>query len=225
MLALDAAPATVSSLAVRVYDSLRMDLLNGEWPPGKKLAMNLLRERYMSGASPLREALNRLVTEGLAVYTDQRGFAAAAVSQAELHDIVRNRIALENLALEQAFAERDADWEEALVLALHRLSRVPRSIDPDNFEQNPLWEQHHRAFHQALISGCKSPVLQGFCDQLYDQAYRYRQLAARKAYKQRHEHDEHQAIFDAVMCNDLPLAKSLLTAHFQLTAVLSTASI
>ncbi len=218
----DVTSANPSSLAVKVYESLRMDLLNGEWPPGSKLVMNQLRERYTSGASPLREALNRLVTEGLAVYNDQRGFAAAAVSQAELQDIVKNRIALESLALEQAFARRDTAWEEELVIALHRLSRIPRSIDPEKFEQNPLWEQHHRAFHQALIGGCRSPVLQGFCEQLHDQAYRYRQLAARKAYKHRNEQDEHQAIFDAVMNNDLPRTKQLLTAHYELTAAIST---
>lgn len=211
---------TSSSLARRVHERLRADVLIGHWQPGRKLLMHQLRERYEMGASPLREALNRLATEGLVVHNDKRGFVVADASDAGLRDLVRTRIAVESLALEQAFARRSPAWEESLVLAFHRLSRTPRSLQPDSYEENPLWEQYHRAFHFALLEGCESPLLLGFCQQLYDQAYRYRQLAARKAYKQRHEGDEHQALFDAVMGQRLADALPLLTDHYELTASL-----
>ncbi|OVZ55891.1 hypothetical protein CDO44_22325 [Pigmentiphaga sp. NML080357] len=212
---------TAPSMTVQIYERLRADLLDGLWPPGQKLPMHRLREHYAIGASPLREALSRLVAEGLAVHNDQRGFSAAAVSPAELDDIVRNRIALESIALEQGLARRGPEWEEALLIAFHRLSRTPRSVDADSYEENPVWEQQHRAFHFALLSACGSPLLMGFCEQLYDRAYRYRQLAARKAYKRRNELDEHRAIFEAVMAGDLETAKQLLAQHYQRTASLS----
>ena len=70
----------------------------------------------------------------------------------------------------------------------------------------------------ALLEGCGSPLLLGFCEQLYDQAYRYRQLAARKAYKRRNELDEHRAIFDAVLGGQLEEAQRLMAAHYRRTA-------
>lgn len=209
------------SLTVQTYERLRVDLLDGLWPPGQKLPMHRLRQHYAIGASPLREALSRLVAEGLVVHNDQRGFAAAAVSEDELEDIVRNRVALESLALEQGQARRGPGWEEELLVAFHRLSRTPRSADADSYEENPVWERQHRAFHFALLSACGSPTLMGFCEQLYDRAYRYRQLAARKAYKRRNELDEHRAIFEAVMAGDLEAAKKLLARHYERTAELS----
>jgi len=209
------------SMTVQIYERLRVDLLDGFWPPGQKLPMHRLRQHYVIGASPLREALSRLVAEGLAVHNDQRGFAAAAVSADELQDIVRNRVALESLALEQGLARRSPQWEEALLIAFHRLSRTPRSADADSYEENPVWERQHRAFHFALLSACGSPTLMGFCEQLYDRAYRYRQLAARKAYKRRNELDEHRAIFEAVMEGNLEAAKKLLAGHYERTAELS----
>lgn len=200
------------------YDRLRADVLEGEWPPGSKLVLQQLKDRYDVGASPLREALNRLASEGWVVHNEQRGFSVAGASDASLRDLVRTRIAIESLALEQAIARRDPAWEESLVLAFHRLKRTARSLRDDSYEENPQWERLHREFHRTLIAGCDSPLLLGFCGQLYEQAYRYRQLAARKAYRQRNELDEHQAMFDAVMARDVGEARRLLGDHYERTA-------
>lgn len=214
----DPVDASAPTLARVTYDRLRADVLAGQWQPGRKLLMHELREHYQVGASPIREALNRLTSEQWVVHNDQRGFSVAQASQAQLDDLVATRIALESMALAQAFARRDAAWEEKLVLAFHRLTRSPRSIDDDSYEENPTWERLHRAFHTTLLEGCGSPLLLGFCEQLYDQAYRYRQLAARKAYKHRNEMDEHRAVFDAVMENRLEDAQRLLAEHYRRTA-------
>jgi len=208
-------PVSLNRIA---HERLRGDVLAGHWQPGQKLLMHQLRHYYDMGASPLREALNRLATEGLVVHNDQRGFVVAQASIEQLRDLVRTRIELESLALGMSFARRSAAWEEELVLAFHRLSRAPRSVQTDSYEENPAWEQLHRAFHFALLSACDSPLLLGFCGQLYDQAYRYRQLAARKAYKRRNELDEHQALFDAAMGNRLEEARALMAAHYEHTA-------
>ncbi len=132
--------AGTPTLARMTYDRLRADVLGGLWQPGRKLLMHELRERYQVGASPLREALNRLASEQWVVHNDQRGFSVAQASQAQLDDLVATRISLESLALAQAFAaRRTPEWEEKLVLAFHRMTRTPRSIAQDSYEENPAW--------------------------------------------------------------------------------------
>lgn len=213
-------PDDVSSptLARTIYDQLRADVISGEWQPGRKLLMHELRKHYQVGASPLREALNRLASEEWVVHTDQRGFSVAPISLEQLRDLVETRIAVESLAVAQALERRSPAWEEKLVLAFHRLSRTARSADPSNFRENPEWEQLHRAFHRTLLEGCGSPLLLGFCEQLYDQAYRYRQLAAQKAYKRRNELDEHRAMFEAAMNGRLEEAQRCIAEHYRRTA-------
>lgn len=206
------------TLTRTTYERLRADVLSGHWPPGRKLLMHELREHYEVGASPLREALNRLASEQWVVHNDQRGFSVALASQEDLNDLVRTRIEVESLALTQALANRSADSEEALVLAFHRLSRTPRSTGAELYEENPEWERLHRAFHLALLAGCGSPLLLGFCEQLYDRAYRFRQLAAQKSYKQRNELDEHRAMFEAVMAGRSEQAQKLMEEHYRKTA-------
>ncbi|MFT3819774.1 MAG: FCD domain-containing protein [Rubrivivax sp.] len=214
----DAGTAETTTLIRATYERLRADVLAGRWEPGRKLLMHELRQHYQVGASPLREALNRLASEDWVVHHEQRGFSVAEASAERLQDLVSTRIAVESLALEQAFARRSAAWEEELVLAFHRLSRTPRSVRADRYEENPEWERLHHAFHRALLAGCGAPLLLGFCEQMYDQAYRYRQLAARKAYKRRDELGEHRAMLDAAIGGRLDEAKRLIAAHYQRTA-------
>lgn len=210
--------ASPPTLARLTYGRLRADLLAGFWMPGRKLLMHELRERYQVGASPLREALNRLASEDWVVHSDQRGFTVAAASEDGLRDLVQTRIAVEGLALEQAMQRQPPGWEDALVLGFHRLARTPRSLSTEHFDENPEWERLHRAFHRGLLAGCESPLLLEFCSQLYDQAYRYRRLAAQRVHAQRNELDEHRAVFDAVIDGNLAEARRLLAVHYQRTA-------
>ena len=207
------------TLATTLYDQLRTDLLAGLHEPGGRLAIEALCERYATSQTPLREALNRLVADGLVLRREQRGFAVSEVSADDLVEITRTRCWLEEIALRESIAARCPAWEEALVLAHHRLARTPRSLREDTFEDNPLWEPLHRAFHRALISGCGSRWLLGFCDQLADQHHRYRRLSAPKAFaRKRGVKGEHQALFDAAVAGDADQAVALLRAHFERTA-------
>lgn len=208
-----------ATLATSLHDQLRGDLLAGVHAPGSKLAIEALCEHYATGQTPLREALNRLTADGLVQRREQRGFAVAEVSAADLAEITKTRCWLEEIALRESMAARSTAWEEALVLAHHRLARTPRSLREDRFDDNPAWEPLHRAFHRALIAGCGSRWLLVFCDQLADQHHRYRRLSASRAFVgKRPVKGEHQALFEAALAGDADKAAALLRAHFERTA-------
>jgi DNA-binding GntR family transcriptional regulator len=204
--------------ATHLYDQLRRDLLGGELEPGVKLAIEALAERYETSATPLREALNRLVSDGLVERREQRGFVVAAISERDLTEITKTRCWLEEVALRESIAARNTEWEEALVLAHHRLAKTPRSLSADTFHDNPEWEPLHRAFHRALISGCGSRWLLNFCDQLADQHHRYRRLSAPRAFAKRGVNSEHQQLVQAALGGHADAAVALLRGHFERTA-------
>lgn len=204
--------------ATSVYDELRRDLLAGELEPGSKLAIEALAERYETSPTPLREALNRLVSDGLVERREQRGFVVAGISADDLAEITRTRCWLEEIALRESIAAHTTAWEEALVLAHHRLARTPRSLSDSRFEDNPEWEPLHRAFHRALIAGCGSRWLLAFCEQLADQHHRYRRLSAPRAFAKRGVKGEHQQLMEAALAGRADDAVALLRAHFERTA-------
>jgi DNA-binding GntR family transcriptional regulator len=207
-----------STLASRVYHQLREDLLRGALETESKLRVEWVVSRYGAGASPVREALNRLAAEGLLGRHDQRGFFLMPVSAAELEELTRTRCWLEERALRESIEHRTAQWEEQLVLALHRLARAERRRPDDPETNNPEWEKLHRAFHRALISACRSHWLIGFCDQLSDQASRYRLISQDGS--ERDDLAEHRTIAERTLDGDADGAVQALLSHYRLTAAL-----
>jgi DNA-binding GntR family transcriptional regulator len=206
------------TLASGVYERLREDLLCGHLKPGQKLQMRFLMEAYQTGQTPLREALNRLTADGLVECQDQRGFSVTSISQPELKELTKTRCWVESIAVREAIAASTPEWEERLLVAHHRLSRTPRSLNDERFVDNPEWEKLHRTYHRTLIEQCGSRSLLIFCDQLADQLYRYRRLSIQKAFPSRRVTEEHQAILNAVLLKDSDTAAGLLSAHYAATA-------
>ncbi|MFT8244995.1 GntR family transcriptional regulator [Roseomonas sp. BN140053] len=211
------APGTLASAA---YSRLRDEIISTEIAPGTRLRTRQLCARYEMGLSPIREALSRLSSEGLVVQSDQRGFTVAPLSAADLAELTRTRTWLNETGLRESIAHGGQDWEEALLLAFHRLSRIPRfgeGIGP----RNPAWDAAHRHFHRCLIAGCRSGWLLGFCDQLFDAFERYRNLSAFTPRTRPDHVGEHEALTRAALARRAEEAAQLLRAHFALSAELA----
>jgi DNA-binding GntR family transcriptional regulator len=213
-----AKPAAAPTAASTLYDLMRADILGGRLEPGRKLQIESLADMYAIGQTPLREALNRLTSDGLVERRENRGFAVTSISAADLIEITKTRCWLEEIALRESIGAKSEQWEEQLVLAYHRLSKTPRSLSTEHYDSNPEWEQRHRTFHNALISACGSRWLISFCDQLADQLYRYRQLSVRRAFPKRQEVDEHKAILDAALAGDSGAVTGYINSHYRRTA-------
>jgi GntR family carbon starvation induced transcriptional regulator len=210
-------PAEPKSITNRVVHSLRRSIIVGDFKPGEKLKIDALKERLQVGASPIREALSLLTSDHLVERMDQRGFRVAPATKAHFEELLKTRCWLEGMALRESIAAGSTEWEEAVVLAHHRLSRKDRqlSVDP---EAEDSWEALHKQFHLALIAGSGSSILERFCAQLYDQNIRYRYLVAKKStYRSRDVSLEHADIVDAALDRDADLAVSRLTDHYRKT--------
>jgi DNA-binding GntR family transcriptional regulator len=214
----DSRPSTATTLTSAVYERLRRDVLVGRLRPGEKLRIEALRATYEVGASPLREALNRLSAEGLVVQEDQRGFRVSPVSLDDLKELTRTRCWLNEIALRESIARGDTAWEERVVLTHHRLARTPVYSDASS-KLDSEWERRHREFHAALISACGSRWLTAFCESLFDQADRYRYLSV-YAHEHRDFVGEHRAIMEAALAHNAESAVRLLIEHISKTAEL-----
>jgi DNA-binding GntR family transcriptional regulator len=208
------------SVTSQVCDHVRHDILNGSLAPGLKLKIEALRDMYGAGASPLREALSLLTSEGLVERLDQRGFRVAGVSVEGFDELLKTRCWVEEKAIRESLAQGDQEWEETIVLAHHRLKRTPRKANAPASE-NAEWEAAHKHFHLSLISACGSSLLLGFCERLYDFNIRYRNIAGQTrtgpASNGRSVADEHQGIFDAAIARDADHAVELLLSHYRNT--------
>jgi GntR family transcriptional regulator, carbon starvation induced regulator len=212
-----AEPERTGTLATQVYEQLRREIVSARLLPGEKLPVEALRERFGVGGSPLREALIRLSVEGLVLQEDQKGFRVSTVSPDELVELTRTRCWINELALRESIAGGDAAWEEAVLLAFHRLSRIPTCLDGEPTRLNPAWEQQHQVFHNSLIAACPSRWIVSFNNLLFDCADRYRNLVAIVGQSGRDVLGEHRAIMEATIGRKTETAISLLNDHFTRT--------
>jgi DNA-binding GntR family transcriptional regulator len=209
------------NLSERAYDLIRRDVLNGVLIPGEKLQIEAVSDRYGIGVAPVREALNRLSSEGLVERKSQRGFFVAEISMAALEELVKTRIWLETLALRESIVHWNEEWEEKLVLCYHRLARTHRRLPAGaGRELSEEWEARHKEFHLLLLERCGSQWLIDFCSTMMDQAVRYRSLSMNvhpSLLRREGAAAEHEALMQAVIERDADRACTLLADHYTTT--------
>ena len=200
------------------YAALQAEILSCRLAPGAKITISEVAARLGFSPGAVREALSRLSAEKMTVATAQKGFSVAEVSIAELKDLTRTRITIEQLCLRSAIEHGDVEWETSAVAAYHRLHRIPLATPGDASRLNQAWAAAHSTFHAALVAGCDSPWLLSLRAILYAQTERYRQLSVALARENRDIDAEHKGILDACLGRQPDLACELIADHLNRTA-------
>lgn len=214
---------TPKTLAGRVAQQLRLDIIRHRFEPGERLQFEKLSKLYDVGTSPLREALFQVAAQGLVVAEDHKGFFVAPIQFDEMLDVSNLRANLEAYAIRGSIRDGREEWEVDLLAAFHRLKRagIAVSANQEDDDQRTEWEDRHREFHYALCKGCGSPWLLHFFDELYDHMERYRRYFWKYAERAVAADSEHEGIMKAALDRDEERAVSLLQAHFQKQAKLT----
>lgn len=92
------------------YGKLHEMAVNFEFKPEERLNESALSIVLNVSRTPLREALNRLVAEGLLTFKNGRGFFCRALSPVRIHDLYEARAAVESEGILRAI-ERASDAE------------------------------------------------------------------------------------------------------------------
>ncbi|HEX7350968.1 GntR family transcriptional regulator [Brachybacterium sp.] len=210
----------------RAYSTLREEIIDGHLDPGTVLGEVEQSARLGISRTPLREALARLVADGLAESSRGRGAVVTAVSLGEAPQLFDLRIALETLAARRA-AERAAladrvDPAEAaegtdlpsrfaaLAARFERAtSALARGTDPSAYYALTT------ELDAALDAACANPYLAESLRGLRLHLGRLRRLARNSPGRLADSAREHAAIARAVAAGDAELAAAATTVHLR----------
>lgn len=206
-------PEGKRTIAGQIEAKLRHDILHGTLAPSTKLNLDQLRETMGVGLSPLREAVTRLVSDGLLEVAAQRGYSVTPASVANLDEVGALRIELEPYALRKAIANGGLEWETAVMGALYRLNKTDRIAG--NSDSLAQWEAANEAFHYTLIARCDMPLLLKMYRSLVSLSGRYRHIYLKTATIQRDVVAEHTAIAEAAVERRADEAAALLSQHIR----------
>lgn len=210
----------MSNSSARTSEAISSAILGGRWRPGERLQPQRLATELEVSTTVVREALSRMVGDGLVVLRPNRGFFIPQLDLRELRDLTELRCVSEGLALKLAIERGDLDWESSVIAAHHALARTPRHRDPahPDPEGSEAWSRAHRAFHRALLAACQCEAMLTLSDNLAASTALYRRWSAEsKAGSARNVEQEHQALMEAVVARDAARAERLLRKHYEAT--------
>jgi DNA-binding GntR family transcriptional regulator len=133
-----------SSTVDRAVDELRRALFAGEITPGTPLREVALSEAMGVARSTIREALGVLVSDGMAVRVTHKGVAVRQLTDDDVRDVIRARLALEGSGMLR-WPDADPVARREARDALERYVRVARQT----LDAGAITEAHlriHRAF-------------------------------------------------------------------------------
>ena len=134
----------IRSVVDQVHEELLQRIVGGELPPGSRLRQEALAEELGVSRTPLREALARLVSEGLVDFAPNRGATVARRDFGDMEQAWRARLVLEPGAARLAAERRDPE-EIALMREIVGRQRDVADDVTASFGLN-------RDFHLALVA-------------------------------------------------------------------------
>jgi len=195
------------------YARLRERILGGEFEPGTVLHQPTLAKAIGISTTPLREAMRRLMSEGLVELDAHRNARVSSLTLEEARDLLEVRRSLDPLAAGLAAERRNKD-------DIRRIREAVASIKPLRADATSHQLGAHRRFHAAIYSASHNELLISTLDGLWDKADRYRRLGLESSHNEDRDQKahEHLALVDAVVRGDAAAAAELMHAHIETSA-------
>ena len=195
------------SLADRVFETLEMKILTGEYQRGEVLTEKKVSEEIGVSRTPIREALKRLADEDL-IEPGSHGNVVRGITKEDAEDSYRVKRTLEIEVIKQA-AENVTDE----LIALMR----------ENIEQQEFYAKKNDAkkvseldteFHDMIYVASGSRLMKLILQQVHRKIMRYRRGSIESSNSRLvSSTKEHKAIFEAIAARDVDAAGKAARIH------------
>ncbi|CAB1084557.1 Transcriptional regulator, GntR family [Olavius algarvensis Delta 1 endosymbiont] len=199
-----------TSVRELAYNNLKSAVLAGRFNPGERLTEEHLAKSMGVSRTPVREALQKLESEGLVKPMERRGFSVARDSREEMEDLFDIRAALEGYAIRLICAYIDDESIDELQDLIGRAEKALQRKKLDEvFKFNTRFHDtlhdiisHKSRFH-SLIADTRKYVL------------RYRKDSLHYLAGARRTIDGHKKIVLAISLKDPDLCERVMREHIE----------
>jgi DNA-binding GntR family transcriptional regulator len=204
-------PLQLRSTPELIADRLRVEILSGAFQPDAQLSEVALATQLKVSRGPIREAMQRLIQEGLLRAERNRGVFVVELDHVDARDVYLARGAVERTAAEIVTRNADPETFAAMEEILGRMAAA------EGHDWNDLISQD-LAFHQTLVDAAASPRLTRMFRTLVAET-RLCMLRLEPFYGEPGEVvAEHRAILDAIRSGNQRTVDRLVRVHMDVSA-------
>lgn len=202
-------PEVASSLRDAAYDAIKHRIITCAFRPGEYINELQLSTLLKIGRTPVHQALDRLMVEGMVEVIPRKGVIVKPVSLNEVLQIIEVRLINEpfgaRIAAEQA---NDADLNELADV----IARARHWASVRNVENLMLLD---REFHFLIARATKNDVMSELLRNLHERSLRFWFLSLNAPKQYETVQDEHAAILGAIRKRDPDKAEAAMRRHIE----------
>jgi DNA-binding GntR family transcriptional regulator len=203
----DLEPVRRRSTVDVVADELRSAVMYGLLPPGSQLTEGDLAVRLGVSRGPLREAMQRLVQEGLLRSEPHRGLFVIDLDENDVWDIYQARLAVERTACQAIMRGNRGEAVVQLTEALKELKHAAQHRD------RLAMSDADQAFHQTLVCASGSPRLERMAQTLLVETRMCLDALQDKYPEPEDLVEEHEVLVEAIANGNEPWLMSAIEQH------------
>jgi DNA-binding GntR family transcriptional regulator len=156
------------SLKIKVYKSLRLDIVSGKLPGGSRVTEIAVAESLGVSRTPVREALQKLAQERFLVSIPKAGYLVEDLSDNEIQDLFTTRMEIEQIAIQKAMDNITVDELKELDDNLEQTKAAIKTGEDFKITELDI------AFHTIIYKAARSQSLFRICKNLSDLTIKYR---------------------------------------------------
>lgn len=195
-------------LTESVHAALREQIFAGELPPGTALSVPALAAKLNVSRTPVREAVQRLINEGIAVHTRNAGAKVDTVDDDTIRSVFEVREVLDGLSAFRATLHA-THRDIASLTAMVEMQRGLLAGPADQRRDAGL----DLEFHTTIRDVANNKPLRDALFRLDSQAHLYRSDMWTSDENRRLAVDEHERILSAIRSGDAEGARAAACAH------------
>lgn len=153
----------MSNAAIKAYQTIRDSIRDGTYQPGAQLREEQLAAEIGVSRTPIRDALRRLLADGLVETRRNYGTFVTDLTPAEVLEVFELRSLLEGYAARKA-AENITDDE---LRELERLAAAMEAISGSEDERLDSFSRLNSEFHLVLVRAARSRRLEMILTQMF----------------------------------------------------------
>ena len=198
------------TLAGKVYESIKSDIISGELAQGNKIVESELALKYGISRGPLREAIHRLEQMKLILRVPHAGSRVVTLDIKTMQDIYTAREALEGMAARLAARHMSDEAIKSLHGLLDEHERAILESDGKAY----LQEEGNIDFHHRIASASQNQwILENLNGELYQLIRMCRFQSGQQPSRPATALDQHRQIAAAIEQRDEELAELLMRRH------------